>query len=275
MGAITDGSFRDVAKSNKEYRAQYTRMYGGGYETHSPFGSLLTSFSTQAIWTIAEKLEARADKPEEEIDETETYSAAAESLRQDIQAELNANGCSNISEVQVKLQTTQAEYETLNLQFTSKNNELSGINGDLKNLANLGLTQEEYDNRYKELTAKGEALSKELETLKPQLEAKKKEAEQIADSLSDLLAYQKQLKKIVGRDAIEELTNDETKKFSNSLNDLKKAIASGNEEKINSQALKVKKAYEEFTAAHPDNKNKTMQTGYEFALKYIKDEQQA
>ena len=322
MGAISDGSFRDVATYNKQMRELYTLQNGGGYETHSVWGSALATALPPLFMTLGSKLENMYDS--EPVDDSEDSSALAESIKDDINKELEKTGCSDISEVQLRLQLAQSgnfdsypditgkesELAKLNETYSQKSDILTNTNDEISSLYQVAIALEQQINysaatsgysldgipKYTETQlqemksqlktvtdeinkkeTEKENLEKELTTLqteKAELEneinnAKTEVVKTLQQSLDNLTALKKQLKQAEGRDAIEELTNDETKSFTSELKKLQEAIKSGNKDSINKHASKLKEAYYAYIEAHPGVTNKTIEAGYKAAEKYI------
>lgn len=343
MGAISDGSFREVANYNKQRRAAYTLQNGGGVETHNPWGAALATALPSLFMTLGSKLGNMYDS--EPVDDGEDSSALAESIQADIKTELKKVECTDISEVQLRLQLAQSgnfdsypditnkqnelkgkteELETKNTELNSINSNLSTARSSLRDAqtslaeysqklstlmsqqismqakpnqfpdsAQLSIQNEieSLTNKIKKLqesintlnsniaTLDGEKTTKEAECNSLQAEKTKLENEikdaktevvkTLQQSLDNLTALKKQLKQAEGRDAIEELTNDETKSFTSELKKLQEAIKSGNQDSINKHASKLKEAYVAYKEAHPDVTNKTIEAGYKAAEKYI------
>ena len=322
MGAISDGSFREVANYNKQMRAAYTLQHGGGHEVHNPWAILGVNFATSIFGTALNKFGNMYDS--EPVDDGEDSSALAESIQADIKTELKKVECTDISEVQLRLQLAQSgnfdsypditgkesELAKLNETYSQKSDILTNTNDEISSLYQVAIALEQQINysaatsgysldgipKYTETQlqemksqlktvtdeinkkeTEKENLEKELTTLqteKAELEneinnAKTEVVKTLQQSLDNLTALKKQLKQAEGRDAIEELTNDETKSFTSELKKLQEAIKSGNKDSINKHASKLKEAYDAYKEAHPGVTNKTIEAGYKAAEKYI------
>lgn len=322
MGAISDGSFREVANYNKQRRAAYTLQNGGGVETHNPWGAALATALPSLFMTLGSKLGNMYDS--EPVDDGEDSSALAESIQADIKTELKKVECTDISEVQPRLQLAQSgnfdsypditekesKLANLNETYTQKSNSLTNTNDAISSLYKEAIALEQQinysaatsgysvdgipqytetelqnmqsrlktlNNEIKEKEAAKKELESELTDLKNEQNTlsaeisndKAKVIETLQESLDNLTVLKKQLKKAEGRDAIEELTNDETKSFTSELKKLQEAIKSGNQDSINKHASKLEEAYDAYKEAHPGVTNKTIEAGYKAAEKYI------
>ncbi len=274
MGAISDGSFRDVATYNKQMRELYTLQNGGGYETHSVWGSALATALPSLFMTLGSKIGASDGSDAES--ETGDSSKLAEDIQADIDNTLSNVGCSDISEVQTKLQTAQSDLQKINTDINSKESQITQLSKQISELTRV--TEDEYDSpelmlnkaKAEQLNAQKAALEAELKALKAQQTEKKEEVEKYSQALNNLKTLQKQLKKAEGRDAIENLVNNESKDFSKALTELRDAIQSGNQDLVNTKALLVEDAYNKYLKEHPDAKNRTIERGYDSVKKYIK-----
>ena len=294
MGAISDGSFREVAKYNKDYRAQYTLVHGSGQQVHNPWASLGINLAGSIFTTVLSKIESGTDSTP--IDDTSASDPElAASIQEDIDKELEKTGCADISEVKLRLQLAQSgnfdfdsnitsKQEALNTtvsDLTGKYSELNNVTKQLEfakqeaqyfpdNAPTLDVT--ELEEQLQDLQKDVRKLEKQQQEQQAELkEAQEKMVQDLQQSLDNLTALQKQLKRVEGRDAIEELTNDKTKNFTSVLKKLQNAIKTGNQEKINKYALELEDAYNDYTEEHPDVQNKTLESGYKLAQQYIDD----
>ena len=275
MGAISDGSFNYLKEYSREQRAQYTYLNGGGYETHSTWGSALATALPSLFMTLSSKLEgAEVDTPVTS-DKTD-LSPEAVDIQKDIDNVLQAAGCADISEVQTKLQTSQSELKDINSQITSNSREIRTLNSTISDLekavkavGNDSLDVNEINKQIVDLKQKVTELEAEKKKLETKQEEKVSEVEKYSQALENLKTLQKQLKKVEGRDAIEELVNNESKDFSKAFKELRDAIQSGNQDVIDEKALALKTSYDNYVSAHPHTHNSMVEKGYNSMKKYV------
>ena len=276
MGAISDGSFKDVAKYNKQMREQYTYLNGGGYETHSPWGAALSTALPSLFMTLTSKLGDSASYSESETD-SGNNSESAVLIQADIDNELDAVSCSNISEVEAKAQTAQFELQEITNSISNKTSELTNINAQISKLSLMA--HDEYDSpellplkeQLSDLEYQRDLLEVQIKTLETEQTEKQEKINTLIKSLQTLKTLQKQLKKAEGRDVIEDLTNEETKDFTKVLKKLQTAIKSGDEDNINKYALELEEAYGTYVKEHPGVMNITLKSGYMAARPYIEN----
>ncbi len=292
MGAISDGSFREVAKYNKDYRAQYTLVHGSGQQVHNPWASLGINLASSIFTTVLSKIESGTDSTT--IDDTSASDPElAASIQDDIDNELEKTGCSDISEVKLRLQLAQGGNFDFDSNITSQkealNTTVSDLTGKYSELNNVTkqlefakqeaqyfpdnaptLDVEALEKQQKKLQGDIEKLEKQQQEQQAELkEAQEKIIQDLQQSLDNLTVLQKQLKKLEGKDAIEKLTNEETKDFTSVLKKLQNAIKSGDQDKINKYALELEGAYNDYREEHPEVENKTLESGYKLAKQYI------
>ena len=281
MGAISDGKFNSVAEYNKQQRALYTRMYGSGVQTQSPFGQLLTGFATQGIWTLAEKLGAKEESSDNEV-EKEDNSAVADTIRADIAEKLKKVECSNINEVESKLEAASTALQSIGNELAAKQSRLESVEAQIQLLSPLPGTENEIPTTLEvvnnqnvpqgwlsDLLKEKETLVAEIAELTKKQETQEKQCTSLAATYEDLQTLSKQLLKAEGQDAIVQLTNEQTKNYTDAVKELKEAIQKGDKGKQKEAALEIEAAYEAYYKANPAIRNKTLDKGYELAKQYL------
>lgn len=249
MGAISDGSFLKYTRCSDGTKidiAKCNRL--NGIDDPSVVGCSLVSMSTQLPDLLSGILNKRTEHSSNDPD-------AAESIKNDIDKVLNDVGCTNISEVSAKIVQTESDIKSVNENIKSTNANITNIQAGLNNIDSQisslqgQITDENknlIDTKIKELEFQKKELEASLKTNKEQLDKLNKTLETDENLLKkcqsaekELKVLEKQLKKAEGKEAIENLRNDETVNITKLVKKIKTAQSKNDtkSEKILKQQL--------------------------------------
>ena len=132
----------------------------------------------------------------------------------------------------------------------------------------------EVNNLKAELTENEETIrSKQGENETATVELNKINLEAIEQDINNVKALMRQLKNASGETAIEDLVNEDTDNFSKKIQDLIRAIRTGDKENIGQAARDVKVAYNAYKVKYgEENIPSQIEKGWEQAKKYLPEE---
>lgn len=201
--------------------------------------------------------------------------------------------CASISDVELQIQMLNGEKNKLSTQTVpSLENNIAGNQETVTNLtavqgglaatikslkaeknnpevtverlaaidAQIGDAEYEYtenEKKIEQLNAQIESDNKSLAESNARIEKIDADISVLDDALIDLKELERQLKKADGRDAIENLTNEDTADISDILKQIKSAQANGDSAKVGKLQEKLEKAIEKYYENHEVGDNKT------------------
>lgn len=265
MGAIADGSAKIYTKDFDI--AQYNRTYGN--DKHSFLGLTLSSMIPQILAGVSNTLGEKINS--EDNNSSESDNKSIEVIQEDINKKLGEVGCSDISEVEAKIEQNQVELSRIENNIDGLNSTIQNCNSRILSLK----TQIEYleslpsgennNAQINELKTQLEALETQLETAQIDLEEAQKYQEVLSgniakykDAENEIKILEKQLKKIAGKESVDNLINEDTGSITKLLKELRKAQESGNSNKINVANTNLQKAKESYYENHKEGDNKTI-----------------
>ena len=203
--------------------------------SYTPFGAVLLGCGANSIWNIGEKIAGWCTND----DESSSESSDVQRYKDQIDSILSVHNVGNVSE--------------LDLLLESKKQELFDTYGDLQiNTKELSdYTQLLAEAEHTPHVNPGEIQShiNALNTSRSELEANitklTVEVEKLERDCAAVKEYTEKLEKLEQDEYINSQVNENTKNFTDLLQQLNKAQASGDTEEVNKLALNLEKAYDD------------------------------